>query len=673
LRQFSTLSLKGFGIEDLNLGQRAAGAVLHYLGETRHDRLAHITQIRWLRPSTHVALDRFTVRNLELVSPVNEGGRTLLQALDRCTTPMGSRLLRRWLLFPLLDVQEIVQRQNVVQALYEEAGPAELLGEQLDHIGDLERLAGKAAAGRINPRELLQLHHALEASSRIATRLASAAPALREMAATVVPPMELSARIAATIEPSTPVNIQKGGVVRKGVSPELDELRHLSAHAKDLLLNVQQRESERTGISSLKVGYNNVFGYYLEVRNTHKDKVPEEWVRKQTLVNAERYITDELKTLEERILGAEERILALEAELVQTLVEATVQEIGPVQRTAAALAAMDVLLGFARIAKAHGYCRPVIDMGRVLDIQDGRHPVIEQQLPPDAPYVANDLLLDPDDRQLVVITGPNMSGKSALLRQTALIVLMAQTGSYVPCRAATIGMVDRVFTRVGASDNLASGESTFMVEMNETASILNNLTERSLVVLDEIGRGTSTYDGISIAWAIAEYLHEHPARPKTLFATHYHELNEMAASFPRIRNANVAVCEADGRVLFLRKLVPGGSDRSFGIHVAQMAGMPQRVIQRANKVLAHLEQSHGGDLGEAPSEGGPSHVRSGMTEDLGRELQLSIFQLDDPALERIRDEIKALDIDTLTPVEALLKLNEIKRLVTPAKQRTNKV
>lgn len=673
LRQFSTLSLKGFGIEDLTLGQRAAGAVLHYLGETRHDRLAHITRIAWLRPSTHVALDRFTVRNLELVSPVNEGGRTLLQALDRCTTPMGSRLLRRWLLFPLLDAQEIVKRQDVVQALMEGMGAADLLAEQLDHIGDLERLAGKAAAGRINPRELLQLHHALEAASRISNGLVSAASALREMAATVVPPMDLSARIANTIEPTTPVNIQKGGVVRTGVSPELDELRHLSAHAKDLLLNVQQRESERTGISSLKVGYNNVFGYYLEVRNTHKDKVPEEWVRKQTLVNAERYITDELKTLEERILGAEERILTLEAELVQTLVEATVQEIGPVQRTAAALAAMDVLLGFARAAQAHGYCRPVIDKGRTLDVREGRHPVIEQQLPPDAPYVANDLLLDPDDRQLVVITGPNMSGKSALLRQTALIVLMAQTGSYVPCRGATIGMVDRVFTRVGASDNLASGESTFMVEMNETASILNNLTERSLVILDEIGRGTSTYDGISIAWAIAEYLHEHAARPKTLFATHYHELNEMAASFPRIRNANVAVREADGRVLFLRKLVPGGSDRSFGIHVAQMAGMPQRVIQRANKVLAHLEQSHAGDLGEAPTAGGPSHVRSGMTEELGRELQLSIFQLDDPALERIRDEIQALDIDTLTPVEALLKLNEIKRLVTPAKQRTNKV
>ena len=453
--------------------------------------------------------------------------------------------------------------------------------------------------------------------------------------------------------------------MKEGVNTELDELRHVSGHAKDLLLEVQQREGERTGITSLKVGFNNVFGYYLEVRNAHKAKVPPEWVRKQTLVNAERYITDELKALEERILGAEERILALEAELYEGLVREVVAEIVPVQRTAAALAGLDVLRAFALNADQWGYVRPVMDDGQRIDIRAGRHPVIEQQLPPGEPYVANDLLLDPDERQVVVITGPNMSGKSALLRQTALIVLMAQVGSFVPAEAAHIGVVDRIFTRVGASDNLTTGESTFMVEMNETASILNNLQGHGLVLLDEIGRGTSTYDGISIAWAIAEFLHEHPSRPKTLFATHYHELNEMAASFPRIRNANVAVREVDGRVLFLRKLMAGGSDRSFGIHVAQMAGMPAPVIDRANKVLAHLERSHAGDLGADTVQGDgpvPTAPPKDATAGLERDVQLSIFQLDDPALERIRDEIAAIDIDTLTPVEALLKLNEIKRL-----------
>jgi DNA mismatch repair protein MutS len=443
----------------------------------------------------------------------------------------------------------------------------------------------------------------------------------------------------------------------------LDEVRHVATHAKDLLLQAQQREIERTGIGSLRVGFNNVFGYYLEVRNAHKDKVPPEWVRKQTLVNAERYITDELKDLEERIMGAEERMLALESELYQQLVEQVVAAIGAVQATAQALAALDVIRAFALNARTYRYCRPTLGQQRTVDIRSGRHPVIEQQLPPGEPYVANDILLDPDDRQVVIITGPNMSGKSALLRQTALITLMAQVGSYVPASSAHLGIVDRIFTRVGASDNLSTGESTFMVEMNETASILNNLSDRSLVLLDEIGRGTSTYDGISIAWAIAEFLHEHPTRPKTLFATHYHELNEMAASFARIHNSNVAVREVDGRVLFLRKLVPGGSDRSFGIHVAQMAGMPDRVIKRANTVLAHLERSHGGNLGAGPLAEGPSTVSVGGTEGLGRELQLSFFQLDDPALESIRDEIAALDIDTLTPVEALLKLHGIKRMV----------
>ena len=665
LRQFGTTSLKGFGIEDLELGQRAAGAILYYLEETRHQRAAHVNRIARLSGGRHVWLDRFTVRNLELVAPVNEGARTLLQAMDRCATPMGSRLLRRWLLFPLLDRGSIGERLDRVEALLKHGGCRAELGTELDRIGDLERLAGKAAAGRIQPRELLQLARALRSSDAIRSSLTKADKALAAAAGELDPPLGLADRIEATIEPDTPASLQKGGVVKEGVNTELDELRHVSGHAKDLLLEVQQREGERTGITSLKVGFNNVFGYYLEVRNAHKAKVPPEWVRKQTLVNAERYITDELKALEERILGAEERILALEAELYEGLVREVVAEIVPVQRTAAALAGLDVLRAFALNADQWGYVRPVMDDGQRIDIRAGRHPVIEQQLPPGEPYVANDLLLDPDERQVVVITGPNMSGKSALLRQTALIVLMAQVGSFVPAEAAHIGVVDRIFTRVGASDNLTTGESTFMVEMNETASILNNLQGHGLVLLDEIGRGTSTYDGISIAWAIAEFLHEHPSRPKTLFATHYHELNEMAASFPRIRNANVAVREVDGRVLFLRKLMAGGSDRSFGIHVAQMAGMPAPVIDRANKVLAHLERSHAGDLGADTVQGDgpvPTAPPKDATAGLERDVQLSIFQLDDPALERIRDEIAAIDIDTLTPVEALLKLNEIKRL-----------
>lgn len=667
LRQFSTATLKGFGIEELRLGQRAAGAILHYLGETRHDRLAHIDRIGWIRPESYVGLDRFTVRNLELVSTVNDGARTLQSAVDRCVTPMGSRLLKRWILFPLIDEVAINARLDRVEDLVGDAVFTDALGQELRSIGDLERLAGKAAAGRINPRELLQVHIALDAAQRVHGLLSGRGKGLR-----IEVPAELSARIAATIEQDPPVNPAKGGVIRKGVSSELDELRHVSGHAKELLLEAQRRESERTGIPSLKVGFNNVFGYYLEVRNTHKDKVPADWVRKQTLVGAERYITDELKTLEEKILGAEERILALEAEHFRLVVEEVVSQVGMIRNAALALAEWDVLRGFALTALAWKYCRPVIATHRVLDLRDARHPVIEQQLPHGVPYVTNDLLLDPDAQQIIMITGPNMSGKSALLRQTALITLLAQIGSYVPASAATIGVVDRIFTRVGASDNLSTGESTFMVEMNETASILNNLSDRSLVLLDEIGRGTSTYDGISIAWAIAEFLHEHPGRPKTLFATHYHELNEMAGTFPRIRNANVAVREVDGKVLFLRKLTPGGSDRSFGIHVAQMAGMPAKVVQRAVKVLAHLEASHGGDLGAAPSVEGPQKSHKTTAEGIGRELQLSFFQLDDPALERIRQEIMELDINTLTPVEALFKLNEIKRLVEPGKAKLKK-
>lgn len=670
MHQFSTASLKGFGIDHLKWGQRSAGAVLHYLGETRHDRVAHITAISRLRPSDHVGLDRFTIRNLELVAPVNEGARTLLESMDRCVTPMGSRLLRRWLLFPLLDRSAIARRLDRVEALIAAPALIEEFGAELARISDLERLTGKAAATRIAPRELLQLALALESTDRIRQRMRSNGGVFEEEADSLHVPLAVAEAIRSTIEPETPATLHRGGVIRSGMSAELDELRHVTAHAKELLLDVQRREGERTGITSLKVGYNNVFGYYLEVRNTHKEKVPADWVRKQTLVGAERYITEELKALEERILGAEERILALENEHYAALVQQVVAEVSAVQACAQAVAALDVLRAFAMNAMALGYCRPVLDDGRVLDISDGRHPVIEQQLPPGESYVANDVLLDPEDRQIVIITGPNMSGKSALLRQTALITLMAQVGSYVPARSARIGIVDRIFTRVGASDNLSTGESTFMVEMNESASILNNLTERSLVLLDEIGRGTSTYDGISIAWAIAEHLHEHPTRPKTLFATHYHELNEMAATFHRMRNANVAVREADGRVLFLRKLVPGGSDRSFGIHVAQMAGMPKAVVERARKVLAHLERSHAGDLGDSATDSGKRARPS--VRGLEPEPQLSFFQLDDPALDGIREQLNDLDIDTLTPVEALLKLNEIKRMAGAGKVRLKK-
>ena len=672
LQRFATTSLKGFGIEDLWLGQRAAGAILHYLGETRHDRLAHIDRIARIQPRTYVGLDRFTVRNLELVQALNEGARTLQSAVDRCITPMGSRALKRWILFPLVDRVAIGKRLDRVQQVLDDAGLEEILRSTLGAVGDLERLAGKAAAGRINPREMQHVRTALNAAQQLHVALEERGAEGDTRASSFQVPEDLAERIARTIADDVPLSVAKGGVIRSGVSAELDELRHVSGHAKDLLLEVQRREGDRTGIPSLKVGFNNVFGYYLEVRNTHKEKVPPEWVRKQTLVGAERYITEELKTLEERILGAEERMLALEGELFQALIDELVRHIGAIRSTATALAEWDVLRGFAEVAKAWRYCRPTVTEDRSLTLREARHPVIEQQLPPGVDYVANDVMLDPESAQVVMITGPNMSGKSALLRQTALVVLLAQIGCFVPASAANIGVIDRIFTRVGASDNLSTGESTFMVEMNETASILNNITERSLVLLDEIGRGTSTYDGISIAWAIAEFVHDHPGRPKTLFATHYHELNEMAGTYPRIRNANVAVREVDGHVLFLRKLVPGGSDRSFGIHVARMAGMPAKVVGRAVKVLAHLEASHSGDLGEEPQEGGPRSVGSASVQGMERDLQLSFFQLDDPALERIRQEITALDINTLTPVEALLKLNEIKRLVEPAKAKPKK-
>ena len=681
LAAFGTNSLKGFGIEDLHLAQRAAGAVLHYLSETRHDKLGHVTRISRLHAGTHLGLDRFTVRNLELVAPLHEGARTLLHCMDRTSTAMGARRLKRWLLFPLLDRVAIEHRHDRVEAFITATAIRDRLRETLASIGDLERLVGKASVGRINPREVLQLGRSLTAAERVRGELISLEGQSADSAKAWAPPMDLAQRIHDSVEQETPVNIAKGGVMRAGVSAELDELRHITTHAKELLLAIQQREIETTGISSLKVGYNNVFGYYLEVRNTHKAKVPSDWVRKQTLTGAERYITDELKALEERILSAEERIGALEIQLFGHLVEGVCKETAALQQTAAALSELDVLISFADNAVAWKYARPRFTDDATIDIREGRHPVIEQQLPPGDTYVANDLILDPNDRQMVVITGPNMSGKSALLRQTALHMLMAQCGSFVPAKSATLGIVDRVFTRVGASDDLSTGESTFMVEMNETASILHNLTARSLVLLDEIGRGTSTYDGISIAWAIAEFLHEHPDRPKTLFATHYHELNEMADRYPRIRNANVAVREVDGKILFLRKLVPGGTDRSFGIHVARMAGIPNSVIERAHKVLHHLEQAHAGDLGEdaiahrvdVPANGGPMKVEKPNISGLDRAPQLSIFQLDDPALEGIRAQLDRIDIDTLTPVEALLKLNEIKRMSGSKPLRLKKV
>ena len=665
LRQFNTAGLKGFGIDGLSLAQRAAGAVLHYLGETHHHRLGHVRRISKLAADGQVWLDRFTVRNLELVAPVNEGGRTLLSAMDRCETPMGSRMLRRWLLSPLVDRVAIVDRLDQVEAFTKDSALRETVGPLLHAVGDLERLVAKCAVGRVNPRELLQVARAVGSAGEAQKALTNAGGTLAEKVSEWKVPTELADHIIASIEAETPVNIQKGGVMRPGVDADLDDLRHVTTHAKELLMEVQRRETERTGISSLKVGYNNVFGYYLEVRHTHREKVPPEWVRKQTLTGAERYITDELKALEERILSAEERMLSLEAKLFGDVVARVCENIADLQMLASAVATMDVLRGFAIQATAWNYVRPIIEDGVELNITAGRHPVIEQQLPPGEPYIANDLLLDPASAQVLVITGPNMSGKSALLRQTALIVLMAQTGSFVPARQARIGLVDRVFTRVGASDNLSTGESTFMVEMHETASILNNLSERSLLLLDEIGRGTSTYDGISIAWSIAEFLHGHPHRPKTLFATHYHELNSMAGTFPRIRNANVAVREADGKVLFLRKLVPGGCDQSFGIHVARMAGMPNEVVDRATKVLVHLERSHAGNLGEegtGPGSPLPDVPKPAMTN-IGAAPQLSFFQLDDPALEGIREELEAIDINALTPVDALMKLNEIKRMV----------
>ncbi|NNF32326.1 MAG: DNA mismatch repair protein MutS [Flavobacteriaceae bacterium] len=652
-KQFETANLKGFGVEDLEYGIIAAGAALHYLGETRHDKLGHITRISRIAEDTYVWMDKFTIRNLELYHSHQENAVTLLDVIDKTISPMGGRLMKRWLALPLKNQEQIVQRHEVVSYLLDNPEILEKIQLNTKRIGDLERLISKTATGKINPREVIQLKNSLEAVVPIKAQAEhSENGSLKHIGEQLNDCEELREKIKTMLNEDAPVNILKGRAIADGVSEELDELRAIASGGKEYLDAMLERESERTGITSLKIASNNVFGYYIEVRNTHKDKVPEEWVRKQTLVSAERYITEELKEYESKILGAEEKILILEQQLFLNLLEWMQQFIGVIQHTAGLIARLDCLSSFATQAKLHSYTRPLLDDSFDLDIKEGRHPVIEQQLPPDSPFIANDVFLDRDNQQIIMITGPNMSGKSAILRQTALIVLLAQMGSFVPAGAVRMGCVDKIFTRVGASDNISMGESTFMVEMNETASILNNISERSLVLLDEIGRGTSTYDGISIAWAISEYLHEHPSRAKTLFATHYHELNEMTETFERIKNYNVSVKEMKENVLFLRKLVPGGSHHSFGIHVAKMAGMPQQVLHRANRIMKRLEKSHA-------SEELSDEIRKVSKEDM----QLSFFKLDDPLLEELRDEILDIDIDTLTPVEALMKLNEIKRML----------
>ncbi len=656
LGQFKTKSLKGFGVENMSLGVIAAGAVLQYLSDTHHEKLDHISNLRRIEEDRYVWLDRFTIRNLELVSAQGDGATSLLQIIDRTISPMGSRLLKRWLLLPLKDRDQIARRHDAVSYFLDKHDVADQVGSHIEQIGDVERLISKVSVGRINPRELLQLARALKALVPIQEILSNSGnTTLEGIAEQLNPCKKVIDRIGREIDDEAPVQLNKGGVISKGVNEELDDLRSIKADGKSSLLEIQQREIERTGISTLKIAYNNVFGYYLEVRNTHKDKVPEDWVRKQTLVSAERYVTEELKVYEQKILGAEDRILTLETEIYQDLVSSLGSYVEPIQINARRVAQLDCLLSFARLAEEMNYVRPVIDDSKILDIKDGRHPVIEHQLPIGESYVANDVFLDDSTQQIMMITGPNMAGKSALLRQTALIVILAQMGCFVPASAARIGVVDKVFTRVGASDNISSGESTFMVEMNETASILNNLSDRSLVLLDEIGRGTSTYDGISIAWAITEYIHEQKQnKAKTLFATHYHELNEMESRFERIQNFNVSVKEYQDKIIFLRKLKKGGSEHSFGIHVAQLAGMPPVVVGRAQEIMKRLEKSHSGDVLDRPKKSSKPELDSDM--------QLSFFQLDDPILEQIRDEITNIDINSLTPVEALMKLNEIKKI-----------
>lgn len=658
LRHFGTHSLKGFGIDNLDHAIIAAGAALHYLADTAHDKTAHITSLSRIEEDKYVWLDRFTIRNLELLFSPNENARTLIDILDQTLTPMGGRLLKRWMVLPLKEKAVIDQRLEVVDALVKNDDSLDFLQHNLQGIGDLERLISKVAVGKITPRELNHLFKALQVLLPLKEFCSkSEVKALKTIGEQINPCDSIRERIEQELDPEAPMAIGKGQVIRKGVNSELDELRELMYSGKDYLLKIQQREAEKTGIPSLKVAFNNVFGYYLEVTNSHKDKVPSEWIRKQTLTNAERYITEELKEYETKILGAEEKIFALESRLFNDLIFALASFILPIQHNAFLLAQLDVFQSYARTAIQNNYTRPEINEGYVLSIKNGRHPVIEKALPEGTSYIPNDLYLDNDQQQIIMITGPNMSGKSAILRQTALIVLMAQMGSFVPAQHAQIGIVDKVFTRVGASDNLSSGESTFMVEMNETASILNNISQRSLILLDEIGRGTSTYDGISIAWAIAEYLHENgKSKPKTLFATHYHELNEMERQYPRIKNFNVSVKETGNKILFLRKLIAGGSEHSFGIHVAKLAGMPSKVVNRANEILHRLEETRT-DAGN--SEGTTIQGLPGEKD----AMQLSFFQLDDPVLSQIKDEIQQTDINTLTPVEALMKLNEIKKLI----------
>jgi len=657
LKHFKVSSLKGYGIDNLYEGIIASGAILHYLSETQHHQLKHIVGIKRIEREAYVWMDRFTIRNLELYASPHQNAKTLLEVIDHTVTAMGSRLLKRWLALPLKNDAIIIKRHEVIANFIQAPELLQNTLSQLRQISDLERLISKVATAKIHPREVIQLKNSLEALVPVRQQLLkSSNPVLQSLAKDMDDCALLRERVKATLNEDAPVSILKGNAIAPGHSEELDELRAISKSGKTYLDDMLARESAATGIPSLKIASNNVFGYYIEVRNTHKDKVPESWIRKQTLVSAERYITEELKTYEAKILGAEERIALLEQKLYEDLVQWLEQFIAVVQSNAKSIAEVDVLSGFSVLAQKYQYHKPEINQSHTLEIKGGRHPVIERQLPLGESYIANDIYLDRDSQQMIMITGPNMSGKSALLRQTALIVLLAQMGSYVPAETARIGIVDKIFTRVGASDNISMGESTFMVEMNETASILNNISDRSLVLLDEIGRGTSTYDGISIAWAISEYLHEHPARAKTLFATHYHELNEMTNSFERIKNFNVAVKELKDTVLFLRKLVPGGSEHSFGIHVAKMAGMPNQVIARAQKVLKQLEKSHA-------SEDTTEHLKS-----LNNDLQLSFFQLDDPLLASIKDEIVNTDINTLTPVEALMKLNEIKRMLVKKKQ-----
>ena len=657
LKHFETKNLKGFGVEHLKNGIIASGAILQYLTMTQHTQIGHITSLARIEEDKYVRLDKFTVRSLELIGSMNDGGSSLLNVIDRTISPMGARLLKRWMVFPLKDEKPINDRLNVVEYFFRQPDFKELIEEQLHLIGDLERIISKVAVGRVSPREVVQLKVALQAIEPIKQACLEADNAsLNRIGEQLNLCISIRDRIAKEINNDPPLLINKGGVIKDGVNEELDELRRISYSGKDYLLQIQQRESEQTGIPSLKVAYNNVFGYYIEVRNIHKDKVPQEWIRKQTLVNAERYITQELKVYEEKILGAEDKILVLETQLYTDLVQALTEFIPQIQINANQIARLDCLLSFANVARENNYIRPVIEDNDVLDIRQGRHPVIEKQLPIGEKYIANDVMLDSTTQQLIIITGPNMAGKSALLRQTALITLLAQIGSFVPAESAHIGLVDKIFTRVGASDNISVGESTFMVEMNEAADILNNVSSRSLVLFDELGRGTSTYDGISIAWAIVEYIHEHPkAKARTLFATHYHELNEMEKSFKRIKNYNVSVKEVDNKVIFLRKLERGGSEHSFGIHVAKMAGMPKSIVKRANTILKQLESDNRqqGISGKPLTE--VSENRSGM--------QLSFFQLDDPILCQIRDEILNLDVNNLTPIEALNKLNDIKKIV----------